>query len=83
MRTVADIVQELTEEATKIYIDKGFLVLDMGHPYEILLSRLDTPEKILGWCLQLSGKKWMNANRMARFTVLAFKQLGVDVDYNM
>jgi hypothetical protein len=76
-------LEEMAEEAKKIYVEDKSLVLNVVYPYEILLTRANTPEKILGWVRQLSGKTWMNGERLARFTLLAFEQIGVKPDPNM
>jgi hypothetical protein len=76
-------VAEQAEEASRMYIEDGVIVLDYVHPYCIELSRCDTPGKILGWINQLAGKTWMDADRLNCFAQLAFRQLGIEIDYGI
>jgi hypothetical protein len=61
------------------YVTGGCLVLDLGtQPYEIELSRIDTPEKILIWSCHLCEKTWMRRDLMRRFIEVASEQIGFD-----
>ena len=48
------------EWAKKIYIDDGYLVLNIKYPYEIKLSRIDSKLKLLAWIGHLIEKNWVS-----------------------
>jgi len=75
--------KERAEEAVKMYIEDGYIILNFAYPYEIEMSRCNTPGKILGWINQLSHKNWMNAERLSRFAQLAFGLIGIEIDYRI
>ena len=83
MDKINDYVKSQAEEAAAMYIEDGFIVLDYVYPYQIELSRCNTPGKILGWINQLSHKNWMNAERLSRFAQLAFGLIGIEIDYRI
>lgn len=60
-----------------IYVKDGYLTLDYGYPYDIELSRLDTPEKILRWVEQLSAKNWVTDSIIGAFVLLALDQINL------
>jgi len=48
-------------------------------PYAIAFDRIQTPEKVLGWLLQLSAKRWFTVEH-ARQLIFSAQQIGVKVD---
>ena len=76
---VMELIRKRMADYAKIYIDDGCIVLDYVYPYYISLDRCDTPEKILGWCEQLSHKTWITKDRLLWFMQIAFKQIGIEV----
>ena len=83
-KNLADVWLKSREaEAAKMYIKSGDVVLNYAYPYHVPLSSCKTPGKILGWVNQLSGKTWMNTQRLNRFAQLAFRQIGIEVDYGI
>ena len=83
MDKINDYVKSQAEEAVKMYIEDGYIILNFAYPYEIEMSRCNTPGKILGWINQLSHKNWMNAERLSRFAQLAFGLIGIEIDYRI
>jgi hypothetical protein len=55
------------EDDEKIYIEDGYLVLNYAYEYNIVLDRIKSPSDVLGWVLHLSGKNWMNTERLVNF----------------
>lgn len=53
------------------YLDGNYIVLNVVYPYEIEISRCDTPEKILHWCSHLCDKTWVTAELISKFIALA------------
>lgn len=60
--------QRLLNELDKqCYIDGDYIVLDVRFPYDIELSRCDSPEKILHWVWHLSQKNWVHRHLLWKF----------------
>jgi hypothetical protein len=62
-------------KSNKIYIEDGYLTLDIVYPYDIELSRLNTPAKILNWFFHLKKKTWMTSHYLAKFIEIASLQI--------
>ena len=62
-----------------ITIEDGFITLDYAYPYDIELSRIPDERALLHWVHHLSGKTWMNNDRIAEFIgkVSAFKKFNI------
>lgn len=44
----------------KVYLDEGFIVINvLKQPYEIPLSGIDTPDKLIRHVYNLSSKTWV------------------------
>jgi hypothetical protein len=69
--------------AQRMYVKNGYIILNLAYEYAIDLRRCNTPEKILGWIEQLSGKTWMDARSLDEFAQLAFQQIGIIPDRNL
>ena len=65
----AEHVEELKAVSDSVYWDDNFLVVNDG--YEIHKDKLDTPEKIIGWVMHLTGKQWFTSLHLQRFLRLA------------
>ena len=52
---------EETEQkwAKRVYIEDGYLILNIHYPYEIELSRINTHAKLLHWMIHLLEKNWV------------------------
>jgi hypothetical protein len=55
------------------------LLLRFRYDYEIDLDEIKTERDLLAWALHLSGKTWMNTQRIGRFieAVAQIKRLSV------
>ncbi len=62
------------------YLDGNFIVLNVRFPYEIELSRCDTPEKILQWSFHLGAKNWVSGLLINRFINLACQAHNLNLD---
>jgi len=64
----------------KVALDKrGNIVIDIGSPYRIELSRCNTHEKIVDWVLHLSEKVWITPAIIQRFIELAAQENGLAI----
>ena len=55
----------------QVYLADDRIIINVAYEYYIDLSRCDTVEKILGWCLHLNEKNWMDSRLLERFVYLA------------
>ena len=55
------------EDDGKISVMDGYLTLNYSYEYDIELSRIVTPQDIIGWVLHLSEKNWMTKERLRNF----------------
>ncbi len=59
---------EPPENVTRLcYGDDYGPTFPMGYGYWIEWSRVDTPEKVLGWVCHLSEKRWVDARTVRHF----------------
>ena len=62
-----EVIGNIINSPAKVYIEGDCVVINESYPYQIELSRCNTPEKILAWVIHLSEKTWMNTDLMAAF----------------
>lgn len=74
------LAEDLIEEANHIRVEGDFIVLDFVYEYSIHEDRRRTPERVLGWVAHLAEKTWMTAPRLAHFTQVAFKEIGIETE---
>lgn len=67
----------------KIYIEKDFLVLNVRFPYEIHLSRLDTPEKAHQWIIHLLEKNWVTRELLFSFVCTLEQHFGYSLQADL
>lgn len=61
----------------RVWLDDGYVVLDCPPTtYEIGLYRIETPLNLLGWCHQLTEKRWVTVPMLRQFIVLVCTQKG-------
>ncbi|CNK98437.1 hypothetical protein [Yersinia aldovae] len=77
MKTVnhEDIIKEIREEderlARQIYIQDGYITINVAYEYNISLEACATHEALLGWVVHLSDKTWMDLDLMKHFIQIA------------
>ena len=77
-------IKELAELEKKIFVKDGIInICILAAPYQILLSRCDTQEKILAWVLHLTEKPWMTAVVINEFIELAIQHNSVTMNRNV
>jgi hypothetical protein len=67
------VIERVMELPTLCYIEKDAIVFrieDLAF-YDISLRQCDTYDKILGWQVLLSAKRWVDNDILFRFTTLA------------
>jgi len=67
------LIERVMELPTLCYIEKDAIVFrieDLAF-YDISLSQCDSYDKILGWQVLLSAKRWVDNDILFRFTTLA------------
>lgn len=47
------------KEKKGVYIEGNYLILNVRYPYDIALSRIDTPIKAHEWMVHLLEKNWI------------------------
>lgn len=52
---------------SNIYFENGCIVLNVRFPYEIELSRIDTPDKAFRWIIHLLEKNWVTRELLFDF----------------
>jgi hypothetical protein len=67
-------VQKLAKE---IYIENEYLVLNVGCEYDISLSSIDNPIKLVWWIHHLSEKNWFTTAHAGRLIELATEHMGI------
>ena len=66
------------------YIDDDIIIIqtpDIPCNYEIACSRANTPEKVLGWIMHLSDKRWMDTRLIKCFISTVESELNVKVQW--
>lgn len=81
--SMSDLSKQLEEQEalleSQVYIDGGYLVINVAYEYNVELDRCDTMEKILAWVAHLCEKTWMNLDVMERFIRLAAAHHNLDL----
>jgi hypothetical protein len=72
----SDHVRQMHEQCS---LDGEAVVFHIADDYRILLSRCDTAEKLLGWIVHLTEKKWMTVPLLRHFIRLVSEHHGIDV----
>lgn len=80
--TAAELIKEARTQIAirqgKCFLDGTCIVLNVCYPYEIELSRCDSPEKILHWVWHLGEKNWVTAELIRDFVSLACSVNGIE-----
>lgn len=63
----------------KIYIEDGFIILNVRYPYEISLEQIDTREKAAHWIMHLLDKNWMTRELLHEFVSILEKHFKYDL----
>ena len=73
--SLATLIAQKKEEPPLVQIKRGHVVLDAESalPYEIELSRINTPAKLLEWVRHLSEKTWITAWHIHELVVTVAK----------
>ena len=72
---------EVKDGYISLYPPFECIMADAG--YNIEISRLQTPAKILGWAQHLAGKGWLGEKGIADFVCESFSLLGIEPDNNL
>ncbi len=65
-----------------VYIDGNYLVLNIRYPYDIELSRIDTPVKAYQWIVHLLEKNWVTRAVLSEMVSLLEEKFGYNLhDY--
>ena len=62
-----------------VYVDEGYVVLNVQYEYTIPVTSLRSHEAILGWVYHLTEKTWMSRDLLGQFIVVATKAAGLDM----
>ena len=66
-----------------VYIDGNYLVLNIRYPYDIELSRIDTPVKAYQWIVHLLEKNWVTRAVLSEMVSLLEEKFGYNLhDYS-
>lgn len=69
-------------EKKGVYIEGNYLVLNIRYPYDIQLSRIDTPTKAHEWVIHLMEKNWITREILFEMVDLLEKHFGYSL-HNM
>ena len=69
-------------EKKGVYIEGNYLVLNVRYPYDIELSRIDTPMKVKEWIIHLLEKNWITREILFEMVDLLQQYFGYDL-HNM
>jgi hypothetical protein len=61
------------------HLDYVTLIYDGGNRYDIVRSRINSPEKLLGWIRHLSKKGWITTDHI-HVLIDAAREMGVNVN---
>ena len=69
---------ERTSQAPLVTMDAEHIELltPSGYMYPIELSRISSPQQLIGWILHLSDKTWFTADHLRMLILLATKRQG-------
>ena len=85
IKSAADMAKELAEHearmAKAVSVEGDVIVINVSYKYEVETSRCDTPEKLLGWVVQLCEKSWMTCDVLERFILVAQKESDLKIDF--
>jgi hypothetical protein len=81
MRTDVHVMNLWSESkpVRNIYIEGDYLVLNVRYPYEIELSRLNTPLKAFHFLVHLLEKNWVDRRLLFNFVSILEKHFGYDL----
>ena len=61
-----------------VYVDEGYVVVNVHSEYPIPITSLRSYEAILGWVNHLTEKTWMSRDLLGQFIVVATNAAGLD-----
>ncbi|WP_421789328.1 hypothetical protein [Hyphobacterium sp.] len=65
-----------------VRVEDGHLVIDVKYEYNIHLSRIDTPEKVVSWVYHLTEKTWMTTEVLREVLKTVSNENGIDIHLN-
>lgn len=87
LESIQDIIKRSQKEEEVlgkiVYIEDNYIVIDVKNPfifyYDIELSRINTPDKLLCWIFHLLGKNWMTTDILRKFIELISKHHNINI----